>query len=263
MASSKLIRKGLIVSAIIAGVLLVLVGALARSLLSSSVSTSEDGTHQVEIAGLSVTVAATEPTTKAPDQFVGVPHPDPEFRTTELGPNLTFHPESSETATLDPDEVLRAVYLGQDVTGVAYYLWQSGSSDLRQIIGQIIADFGAVGRFETSYGTEMSGDAIWSDALETRIAEMGLPTSSITSLSGPRGEQATLVVEWHALPRSVAAVAIYNDGKPLGWQRPVSGTVAFKFDVSGHDPEALGRHAKMVALTTSGSVWNEHTLVSD
>lgn len=179
------------------------------------------------------------PLVHAPNQYLGVSHPEPEFDTIELGVDLTFDQDTSSLPTLDPDEVLRAVYLGHDVDGEPYYIWQAGSPDLRRMIGQIIADFGAVGRLGTSYGGLIVGDAFWDGALEESIAERGLADGSISSSSdGPT----IFTIEWHGLPRDVVAVALYDDGEPVGWQRPISGTVAFQFDMGNQDPQSVGRN---------------------
>lgn len=242
--------------AVVAGVLVLLIAVAALLIPSGSIATSEDGTHTVEIAMLTVPIAGKEPLAEAPDQFLGAPHPVPEFDTGDLGPDLTFNQDTSDLPALDPDEVLRAVYLGNDINGDPYYIWHSGSPDLRRMIGQIIADFGAVGRLESSYGTEMVGEALWDNSLETTIAEMGLTTGSISS--SPEGT--TFTTEWHALPDEVAAVVLYDRGQPLGWQRPVSGTAAFQFDFGDQDPQSVGRGSEMVALTITGDVWNRYVL---
>ena len=250
--SRKLITSLLVVG----GVLVLLVVVLVLSIPSGSIATSEDGTHTVEIAMLTVPVAGVAPLTEAPHQFLGVPHRAPEFDTGDLGPDLTFIRDSSDLTALDPDQVLRAVYLGNDINGDPYYIWHSGSPDLRRMIGQIIADFGAVGRLESSYGTVMVGEALWDNSSETTIAEMGLTTGSI--ISSPEGT--TFTTEWHALPDEVAAVVLYDRGEPLGWQRPVSGTAAFQFDFGNQDPQSVGRGSEMVALTITGDVWNQYVL---
>lgn len=242
--------------AVVIGVLVLLIVVAALSIPSGSVATAEDGTHRLEIAMLTVPIAEEEPELDAPDQFLGVPHPAPEFDTGDLGPDLTFSEDTSDLPALNPDEVLRAVYLGRDINGDPYYIWHSGSPDLRRMIGQIIADFGAVGRLETSYGTEMGGEAFWENSLETTIAETGLTTGSISS--SPEGT--TFTTEWHALPDEVAAVVLYDQGQPLGWQRPVSGTAAFQFDFGNQDPQSVGRGAEIVAFTTSGDIWNRYVL---
>ncbi len=235
-------------------VLVLVVAVLVLSLPSGSVTTSEDGTHSLDIAMLSVPIAETEPLVEDPDQFLGVPHPDPDFATEELGPDLTFHPDTSDLQKLDPDQVLRAIYLGDDVHGDPYYIWHSGSLDLRRMIGQIVADFGAVGRLETTYGTEEVGEAIWENSLDDLIAERGLTIGSITSSS----EGSVITAEWHGLPEEVSVVVLYHDGDPVGWQRPVSGTAAFQFDI---DPaEGIGFGGEMVALTTTGIEWNRFVL---
>ena len=240
---------------VIGGVLLLLVVVLALSIPSGSITTSEDGTHTLEIAMLSVPVAETEPLVESPDQFLGVPHPDPEFDTSGLGPDLTLQQDTSDLPALDPEEVLRAVYLGDDVDGDPYYIWHSGSPDLRRMIGQIIADFGAVGRLETSYGTEEVGEALWENSREKTMAEMGLTTGSIST--SPEGT--TFTAEWHALPEDVAVVVLYQDGGPVGWQRPVSGSAAFQFDY-GLDEDAFELDGEMVALTAMGEEWNRFVL---
>jgi hypothetical protein len=240
---------------VIGGVLLLLVVVLALSIPSESITTSEDGTHTLKIAMLSVPIAETEPLVVSPDQFLGVPHPNPEFDTSGLGPDLTLQQDTSDLPGLDSEEVLRAVYLGDDVDGDPYYIWHSGSPDLTTMIGQIIADFGAVGRLETSYGTQEVGDALWENSREEIIAEMGLTTGSI--LTSPEGS--TFTAEWHALPEEVAVVVLYQDGQPVGWQRPVSGSAAFQFDY-GPDEDAFVLDGEMVALTATGDEWSRFVL---
>jgi hypothetical protein len=240
---------------VIGGVLLLLVVVLAMSIPSGSITTSEDGTHTLEIASLSVPIAATEPLVVAPDQFLGVPHPNPEFDTSGLGPDLTLQQDTSDLPALDPKEVLRAVYLGDDVDGDPYYIWHSGSPDLWRMLGQIIADLGAVGRLESSYGTEEVGEALWGNSRKDTIAEMGLTTGLIST--SPEGS--TFAAEWHALPEEVAVVVLYQDGEPVGWQRPVSGSAAFQFEY-GSDVDVFGLDGEMVALTATGEEWKRFVL---
>jgi len=240
---------------VIGGVLLLLVVVLALSIPSESIATLEDGTHTLKIAMLSVPIAETEPLVESPDQFLGVPHPHSELDTSGFGPDLTLQQDPSDLPGLDSEEVLRAVYLGDDANGDPYYVWHSGSPDLSRMIGQIIADFGAVGRLETSYGTEEVGDALWESSREETIAEMGLTTGSIST--SPEGT--TFTAEWHALPEEVAVVVLYQDGQPVGWQRPVSGSAAFQFDYE-LDEDALGLDGEMVALTATGEEWNRFVL---
>jgi hypothetical protein len=241
---------------VIGGVLLLLVVVLALSIPSESITTSEGGTHTLKIAMLSVPIAETEPLVESPNQFLGVPHPNPEFDTSGLGPDLTLQQDTSDLSGLDSDEVLRAVYLGEDVDGEPYYIWHSGSPDLRRMIGQIIADFGAVGRLQTSYGTVAVGEAFWENSLEETIAERGLTTGSILTASD---QGTTFTAEWHGLPEEVAVVVLYQDGEPVGWQRPVSRSAAFQF-VYELDDDALGLDGGMVALTATGEEWNRFVL---
>jgi hypothetical protein len=248
-------RKLVIALAVVAGLTVLMIAVVALTLPSGSVATSDDGTHTVELAMLTVPIAEEEPLVEAPNQYFGMPHPDPEFDTIDLGPNFTFDQDTSNLPALDPDQVLRAVYLGHDIHGQPYYIWQSGSPDLRRMIGQIIADFGAVGRLGSSYGGLVVGPAPWESARKESIAERGLTDGSIRSSSS---ESTTFTIEWHALPKEVVAVALYDDGEPVGWQRPVSGTAAFQFDMGSQDPQSVWRGAEMVALTTTGEEWNRY-----
>lgn len=84
---------------------------------------------------------------------------------------------------------------------------------------------------------------------------MGLTTGSISTSS----EGTTFTAEWHALPEEVAVVVLYQDGEPVGWQRPVSGSAAFQFDY-GLDEHAFGLDGEMVALTATGEEWNRFVL---
>ena len=250
-------RKLATILAVLAGVVLLVVGFVAISIPSGSVATLEDGTYRVDIAMLTVPVSGVEPLMEAPDQFLGVPHPAPEFDTGSLGRELTFIQDTSNLPTLDEDRVLRAVYLGHDQSGDAYYIWHSGSPDLRQAIGQIIADFGAVGRLQSSYGTLEVGPAPWEGTRKKAIAESGLITGSI---SGSSDGPTTLTAEWHALPGEVAAVVLYEGEQPFGWQRPVSGTAAFQIDYGDQHVLTVGRGTEIVALTATGDIWNRQVL---
>lgn len=152
--------------------------------------------------------------------------------------------------------MLRAVYLGHDVNGDPYYIWHSGSPEFRQLIGQIIADWGSVGRLETSYGTEEVGPALWENDRTEDIAENGLMTGSIHS-SAESG--ATFTAEWHALPSDVTVVVLYQEGEAIGWQRPISGTAAFQFHY-GIDEDPLGLDGELVAFTATGDEWKRYVL---
>lgn len=236
---------------------ILLVGVVAVSFPSGSIQTSEDGTHSIQLAMLSVPIDETEPLVEGPDQFLGVVHPPPAFDTNEHGPDLTLVQDTANLSALDPDEVLRAVYLGHDVNGDPYHIWHSGSSEFRQLIGQIIADWGSVGRLETSYGTEEVGPAIWERDRQAFIAEHGLTTGSISS--GSESDGSTFTAEWHGLPPEVAAVVFYQQDEAIGWQRPVSGTAAFQFQYEPEEnPIDLG--GEMVALTATGDEWERYEL---
>lgn len=242
---------------VVGGVVVLLAGLIALSLPSGSISTSEDGTHTVDLAMLSVPIAEIDPLVETPDLFLGVQHPEPVFDTNEFGPDLSLVQDTSDVPALDPDEVLRAVYLGHDVNGDPYYIWHSGSSELRQLIGQILADWGSVGRLETSYGTEAVGPALWETDRTEEIAERGLTAGSILSSGG----RATFSAEWHALPSEVAVVVLYQKGEAIGWQRPISGTAAFQLHY-GVDEDPLGLDGEMLALTATGDEWNRYDLFS-
>jgi len=250
-------RRIVTILGVVAGALLPLIVFVVLSIPSGQVVTSDDGAHTVELAMLTVPVADKEPLVEAPDQFLGVPHSAPEFDTSDLGPELTFSQDPTDLEDLDPDLVLRAAYLGHDLNGDPYYIWQSGSPNLRQMIGQILADFGAVGRFQTSYGTLQIGDPLWQNSIESTIGETGLTAGSISSSSN---RPTTFTAEWHALPADVAAVVLYEQGEPLGWQRPISGTAAFQFEYGDQDHLSVARGTEMVALTIVGDVWNRQAL---
>lgn len=237
---------------VVAGVAVLFVAVVALTFPSGSIQTSEGGTHTIDLAMVSVPIAETEPLLESPDQFLGVVHPRPDFDTSELGSDLTLVQDTSDLAGLDPGEVLRAVYLGHDVSGDPYYIWHNGSSEFRQLIGQVIADWGSVGRLQTSYGTEEVGPALWDSERRAQIAEHGITAGSIISDSTVNG--VVFTAEWHGLPEEVAAVVIYQGGEAIGWQRPISGTAAFQFRYGAEqDPQDLD--GELVALTGTGDVW--------
>lgn len=243
---------------IVVGVVIVLVGGVvALSLPSESVETSDDRTHSIDLAMLSVPIEETDPLVESPDQFLGVVHPAPAFNTKQLGADLSLVQDTADLPGLDPDEVLRAVYLGHDVNGDPYHIWHSGSPELRQLIGQIIADWGSVGRLETSYGSEEVGPAIWERDRQEIIADHGLTAGSISY--GSTSDGVTFTAEWHGLPVEVAAVVFYQGGEAVGWQRPVSGTAAFQFEY-GSEQDPLDLEGEMVALTATGDEWERHEL---
>lgn len=244
---------------VVGGVVVLLVGMIALSLPSGSIQTSEDGTHTIRLAMLSVPIADADPLVESPDQFLGVQHPEPEVETSQYGPDLSLVQDTSDLPALDHDEVLRAVYLGHDVNGDRYYIWHSGSPEFRQLIGQILADWGSVGRLETSYGSHEVGPALWETGRREDIAENGLTTGSIQSDSRTSGSDVTFTAEWHALPSEVAVVVLYQHGEAIGWQRPVSGTAAFQIHY-GADQDPLGLDGEMVALMANGEEWDRRVL---
>ena len=242
---------------VVGAVVILLAGVIVLSLPSGSIQTSEDGTHSIDLAMLSVPIEETDPLVETPNQFLGVVHPQPAFDTNDLGPDLTLVQVTADLPALDPDEVLRAVYLGHDVNGDPYYIWHSGSPEFRQLIGQIIADWGSVGRLETSYGTEDVGPALWERDRQAYIAEHGVTTGSISS--GPTSDGVIFTAEWHGLPAEVAVVVLYQRGEAIGWQRPVSGTAAFQFKY-GPEQDPLDLGGEMVALTATGDEWDRYEL---
>lgn len=249
-------RKFGLTLAVVAALVVALLVLVALAAPSGSVVTHVDGTHTLDIAMLSVPVAEPDPIVETPDQFLGLRHPAPTFDTSDFGPDLTFRQDISDLGPLDPEEVLRAVYLGHDQHGEPYYTWHSGSPDFRQMLGQIIADFGSFGRLETSYGTETTGDGLFESGLEESLREMGLTTGSLAQTTG---EPAILTAEWHGLPDEVAAVVFYQDGIPLGWQIPVSGTVGVQ-ETYDEDIETFVLDLEMVAFTGDGEEWNRFVL---
>lgn len=208
------------------------------------VSTDDEGTPVVDLAVISVPVADAEPITTNPDQFLGAPHPRPDFNTNGLGPDLTFLQDPDNVSSLNPAQARRAVYLGHDQDGEPYYIWYEGSPDLRQRIGQIFADFGSVGRFGSSYGSLATGSGLMGflqGSLEDHIDEVGLTYASLSSGSD---RPTVALMEWHALPTEVAAVVFHLDGE-LVWQVPVSGTAAIQ--IVGANAAAFDFQPEMVA----------------
>lgn len=242
---------------IVAAVIVAVVVLVAVAAPSGSVLTDEDGVHTLEIAMLTVPVADPDPVIEIPDQYVGIPHSPPQFDVSDLGPDLTLRQEPDDLEPLDSDEVLRAVYLGHDTHGEPYYVWQTGSPNFRQLLGQIVADFGSFGRLGTSYGTLSTGGGLFDGSQEESIEQTGMPTAS---LSSGTGQPTTLVAEWHGLPADVAAVVFYQDGEPLGWQAPVSGTAALRELYGEEDITAFGHSIEMVALKADGDEWNRLAL---
>lgn len=247
-------RKLITGLAMVGGLLIVIVVVVAFSFPSGSVATDEDGTITLELAMLVVPVADAEPILEAPDQFLGVPHPRPRFDTVDFGPDLSFRQDIDDLEPLDPEKVLRAVYLGHNESGKPYHIWHVGSPDLRRLLGQIVADFGSFGRLGSSYGTLATGGGLFNNPRRELIDEVGLTTGS---LSYGSDTPATLVAEWHGLPTDVAVVVFYRDGEPLGWQNPVSGTAALQV-ISDEDAELFDFDVEMVALTADGEEWNRY-----
>jgi hypothetical protein len=146
------------------------------------------------------------------------------------------------------------VYLGHDQDGEPYHIWHVGSPDFRRFLGQIVADFGSIGRLGSSYGTLETGGGLFDNSREQLIEEMGLTTGSLSQSSG---EAPVLVAEWHGLPREVAAVVFYSHGEALGWQSPVSGTAALRVTLDDGSA-SLGYDVEMVALNADGQEWNRY-----
>lgn len=221
---------------------------------SGRVATDADGAHTLGLPMLVVPVADEEPVREDPAQYVGVPHPGPTFDTGDLGPDLSFRQDPSDLEALDPEKALRAVYLGHDQGGEPYYIWHVGSPDFRRFLGQIVADFGSIGRLGSSYGTLETGGGLLDNSRRQSIEEMGLTTGSLSQSSG---EAPVLVAEWHGLPREVAAVVFYWHGEALGWQNPVSGTAALQVTLDDGS-SSFDYDVEMVALNAEGQVWNRY-----
>lgn len=216
---------------------------------------SHEGESTVELAFIEVPVASADPILVDPDTFAGEPGPHPEFDTSGLGQNLSFEMRpSGEIEPLKPTEARTAVYLGHDVDGEPYFLYQTASEGILDFIGQIVADFGSVGRLETSYGSLMTGPSIFDDA---DPQPDGRPTGMLSSSSG---EPIELVAEWHSLPKDVSVVVFYIGEDTLGWQTPVSSTVALATTVTAVQVE--GNETRMVALNAAGADVASFTLFS-
>lgn len=66
--------------------------------------------------------------------------------------------------------------------------------------------------------------------------------------------------EWHSLPKDVSVVVFFIGEDPLGWQTPVSGTVALATTVTADQVE--GNETHMVALNAAGADVASFTLFS-
>lgn len=239
------------------GVVIVLaaipVALISIKAYSNPVSTDGNG-PTVQILSLAIPIADSEPI--SPSLYLGVPHTGPSFDTSEFGPDLSFQQNADGVSLPDSGDVLTAIYLGDDIDGHPFHIWLVGSRNLFEMLSQVVADFGSWGRLASSYGSLTTGSRIFDEAPD--LSGQGLPTGSVRSGSDI---PSTLNAEWHGLPASVAAVVFYSGEEAIGWQTPVSGTVAISKDYAlGENP--MTEDITLVALTTDGQEWNRIALFS-
>ena len=177
--------------------------------------------YSINLGPVDVFITNPEPFSTQPDRFLGLVGPAPTFDTTDLGPDLSFEPGEPDFSQLEGEDILSAVYLGNDINGRPYWIYGPGSRNFFKMIGQIVADFGCFCRLATSYETLFVGEA--PDEV------MGFPGGH---LSGGSDVPAVLVVEWYGLPYDIAVVAFEVVGEPIGWQRIVGGTAAIRLELS-------------------------------
>ncbi len=201
----------------------------------------------IRIANREVPIASADPVSHGPQIYLGTPTVKPDFVDESFGPDVSFRMRSEPGAGLSESKVLRAVYLGHDVGGDPYYIWQEGFDGIGDLLGQILADFGSVGRFESSYGTYDTGPGLFHGDDSEFIG----PTVQFIE-----SDTYEMVAEWHSLPKNVVAVVLSEDGQSLGWQAPVSGTVGFRDERD----ERFGR-VEMIAYEASGEIWAEQVVL--
>ena len=182
--------------------------------------------YSIKVGPVEVFIVEPEPIATQPDRFLGLVGPVPAFDTAHLGPDLSFEPGEPDFSQHEGEDILSAVYLGNDVNGDPYWIYGPGSRNFLRMIGQIVADFGCFCRLATSYETLFVGEA--PDEV------IGFPGGH---LSGGSDNPAVLVVEWYGLPYDIAVVAFEIDGEPVGWQRIVGGTAAIRLELSDFEFE--------------------------
>jgi len=233
-------RRTLIVVGIVVAVLALLLVVVAIIGPVDPVRTSDDpeslAAGWVTLGPIEASVESLEPIASQPDVYLGLAAPVPTWDTSELGPDLSFTDSEPYPASLT-EEAVRAVYLGKDIEGVDFYVFQQGSNSFLNLIGQILLDR-TVGRFGTTYGCCASGSAT--------EEERSFPLLSIETLgNGP----SFLIAEWHALPEDVVVVAFRVGEQAFGWQRVIGGSAAIRLEVDqATDPNSI----ELVALNESG-----------
>ncbi len=176
--------------------------------------------YSIKVGPVEVFIVDPEPIATQPDRFLGLVGPVPTFDTADLGPDLSFQSSDPDFSQLEGEDILSAVYLGNDIDGRPYWIYGPGSRNFLKMMGQIIADFACFCRLATSYDTLFAGQA--SDEV------IGLPGGHLT---GSSDAPAVLVAEWYGLPYDVAVVAFEVDGEQIGWQRIVGGTAAIRLEL--------------------------------
>ncbi len=219
------LRKGIVIPlVVVAGTVALLITFAAlqqgRDPVAELGDSDVPSDYSVKIGPVEVLIAQPQPIATKPDQYLGLVGPEPSFDMSGLGPDLSFESGEPDFSQHEREDILRAVYLGNDINGRSYFIYQPGSRNLLKMISQILVDFGCFCRMGTSYGSLFVGEA--PDEV------IGLPSGGLNhSGDGP----AVLVAEWYGLPYDVAVVAFEVDGQPVGWQRIVGGTVAMRLEL--------------------------------
>jgi hypothetical protein len=200
---------------------------LTQSLSGERLQTDGD-TSTVTLGPITVPIASSEPAAQNPNQYLGIPHRGPAFDTSRLGVDYTLTQGTPNLALLEQersvqvDRIVSAVYLGDDHQDVPVYIYAKGSNHLGNLIGQIFLDGGTIYRFASTYSCCISGPQL-----------DGMVGVTVRSSGSSSGGDSYINAEWHDLPEDISVVALEAEGQPLGWQVPVSGSVAFRVDHPG------------------------------
>ena len=80
-------------------------------------------TSVVRVGPVDVPISQPEPVAVGPDRFLGLVGPEPSFDTSDLGPDLSFQLGEPDFSQHEDEDILRAVYLGNDVNGHSYWIY--------------------------------------------------------------------------------------------------------------------------------------------
>lgn len=195
----------------------------------------------VEIADLAVPVVDSEPILDDPQVWLGLPGPNPQFDTSEFGPDLSFTPGQPGADDLE-DRIIDAVYVG-DLGDQPFYIYSQTAPSIFDWFSEVIFGNLSGQTIGTSLDCCTGGDM---------DRDGGFPG---VSGSQSNGDPPVIVAQWLGLPPDVSVVAYQFDGEFVGWQTPVGGVAAIQpeespgeyvlvtFDAHGRELDRFGPHA--------------------